>query len=171
MAGPSSSLASPTPACDPRGRMMIGNVETGRDTVERFGRLRGLQQAFPIDRDRRGNFQSFDALQQAVQLVAIEISDQSRRIEKRPRPARRHGLDLAQRLAAILGVRRDHDGDVVIGQRVRQFHVGKQVERRQFDRGPFQKEFDRRVAAEVGLRGEREDAKPRVWRRAGVRNS
>ena len=42
---------------------------------------------------------------QAMQLVAIEIADELRRIEQRPRPARRRLVDLAQRIPAILGIR------------------------------------------------------------------
>ena len=36
-----------------------------------------------------------------MQLVAVEIADEVRRIEQRPRPARRRALDLSQRLAAF----------------------------------------------------------------------
>ena len=36
-----------------------------------------------------------------MQLVAIEIADEMRRIEQRPRPARGGGVDLAQRVAAF----------------------------------------------------------------------
>ena len=63
--------------------------------------------------------------EQAMQLVAIEIADALRRIEQRPRPTRRRGIDLAQRLAAILRIGGDHDRDVMIGQRRRQFGLAE----------------------------------------------
>ena len=102
-----------------------------------------------------------------MQLVAIEIADEMRRIEQRPRPARRGVIDLAQRVAAILGVGCDHDGDVMIGQRRRQFDFRDDIERHQFDAGLLQQKFDRRVAAHVGRRRQRQHAQPRILDRAG----
>ena len=101
-----------------------------------------------------------------MQFVAIEIADEMRRIEHRPRPARSSGADLAQRVAAIRRVGRDHDRDVMIGQRHRQFGIGDDVERHQLDGGSLQQKLDRRIAADVGRSRQRQNAQPRFRRRA-----
>ncbi len=100
-----------------------------------------------------------------MQLVAIQMADKPRRIEKRPRPARRHRIDLAQRLQAFLRIGSDHDRDVVLGQRRRQVDAGDDVERLQLDPGIFQQELDRRVAAHVDGGRERQNAQFRLFRR------
>ena len=100
-----------------------------------------------------------------MQLVAIQIADEMRRIEHRLRPARRGGVDLAQRVAAILQVGSDHDRDVMIGQRHRQFDFGNDIQRHQLDCGLLQQELDRRVAADVGRSRQRQNAQPRFRRR------
>ncbi len=68
-----------------------------------------------------------------MQPVAIEMADQARRVQQRPRPTRRHPIDLLERVAAVFRVGRDHDGDVVIGQRRRPFDARNDVQRQQFD--------------------------------------
>jgi len=66
---------------------------------------------------------------------------------------------------AVLGIRGDHDGDVVIGQCRRQVDAVDDVKRHQLGAGFLQQEFDRRVAAHVGLGCKRQHPKPRTWRR------
>ena len=112
----------------------------------------------------RRNIEPFDAVKQAMQLVAIEIADELRRIEQRPRPARRGLVDLAQRIAALFGVGRDHDRDVMFGQRHRQFDAGDDIKRLQLDPGVLQQELDRRVAAHVHRRRERKHPQLRLAR-------
>ena len=120
-----------------------------------------------MTRDRRRNPQARDAAEQAMQLVAVEIADALRRVEQRARPTRDRRIDLAQRLAAILGVGGDHDRDVMIGQRHRQFGLADDIEHHQFDAGFLEQELDRRVAAHVGRRRQRQNAQPRIPRNAG----
>ena len=115
--------------------------------------------------DRRRDIEPLDAAKQTMQLVAIEIADETRRIEQRPRPARRGGVDDAERVAALLGIGSDHDRDVMIGQRHRQPDPGNDIKRQQFDAGFFQQEFDRRVAAHVDRGRERQHAQSRLFRR------
>ena len=76
-------------------------------------------------------------------------------------------IDHAQRIAAFLGVRRDHDRNVMVGQRRRQFCSGDHVERQQFDSGILQQELDRRIAAHVDRGRQRQHAQLRLFRRTG----
>ena len=100
-----------------------------------------------------------------MQLVAIQIADKARRIQKRPRPARRHQIDLAQRLDTLLRIGSDHDRNIVLGQRCGQFHSGDDVERLQLDPGSLQQKLDGRVATHVDGGRERENAQVRLFRR------
>ena len=50
-----------------------------------------------------------------MQLVAIQIADEVRRIQQRPRPTGRGAIDDTQRTPAFLGVGRDHNRNVMIG--------------------------------------------------------
>ncbi len=97
----------------------------------------------------RGNLDSIDAAQQAVQLVAIEVADETGPVEQRPWPARRHRVDLAQRFDAFFRIRGDHDRHIMFGKRRRQIDARNDIKRLQFDCGIFQQEFDRGVAAHV----------------------
>ena len=128
-------------------------------------RLRQLRQLRPRRGRRHRDIQPFDSGQQTMQLVAVEIADEARRIEKRPRPTRGRAVDLAQRLAAWIGVGCNHDGDVMVGQRYRQFDPGHDIKRQQFDAGVFQQKLDRRVAAHIHRSRQRENAQLRLFRR------
>ena len=90
-----------------------------------------------------------------------------RRIEQRPRPARRGAFDLAQRIAALFRVGRDHDRDVMVRQRHRQFDALDDIERQEFDTRMLEQELDRRVAAHVHRRRECKHAQLRLRRRTG----
>ena len=130
-------------------------------------RLRGRLALRAAHGDGCGNIESVDTAQQPVQLVAIEVADKARQIEQRPRPARRHGIDLAQRLGTFLRIRRDHDRHVVFGKRRRQIDAGDDVECLEFDAGFLQQEFDRGVAAHVDRRSKRQHAQFRPFKRTG----
>ena len=57
----------------------------------------------------------------------------------------------------------DHDRDVMIGQRRRQVRLpGIDIKHQQFDAGLFEQEFDRRVAAHVDRRRQRQHPQPRL---------
>ena len=98
-----------------------GKCKIGRDVATCIGRRRRLRKLFARNSYRCRNLKAGNSVEHAMQLVAIEIAYMLRRIEQRTRPQRRGLIDLAQRIAAIFGVGRDHDGDVVIGQRHRPF--------------------------------------------------
>jgi hypothetical protein len=112
---------------------------------------------------RRRDIKSLDPAQQLMQLVAIQIANQARRIQHRPRPARRDPIDDIKCIAAFLGVGSDHDRNVMIGQRCRQLDTGNDIERQQLDPGLFQQKLNRRVAAHVDRRRERQNAQPRLF--------
>ncbi len=101
-----------------------------------------------------------------MQFVTIEMTDKTRSIQHRPRPARRHLIDDAKRLAAFVAVGSDHDRNVMIGQRQWQVDARNDIERLQLDAGFFQQELDRRIAAHVDCGREREHAQSRRLGRA-----
>ncbi len=67
--------------------------------------MRHSGQLVPRHAGRRRDVEAVDAAEQTMQLVAIEIADELRRIEQRPRPARRGALDPGQRLPATFRIR------------------------------------------------------------------
>ena len=99
-----------------------------------------------------------------MQLVAIQIANQARRIQHRPRPAGRDGIDDAKRIAAFLGIGSDHDCHVMIWQRHRQVYPRNHIKRQQLDPGLLQQELDRRVAAHVDRGRERKNTQFRLFR-------
>ena len=64
-------------------------VQFGRERNEFRLRLGNRQYLCARHAQRCRNFEPVDAAQQAMQLVAIEVADEARRVEQRPRPARR----------------------------------------------------------------------------------
>jgi len=131
-----------------------------------LGERRGLRQLLARGGNGCGNREPLDPVEQPIELVAVEIADALRRIEQRARPALRHRADLLQRIAAVVGVGGDHDRDVMIGQRRRQAGGADDIQHHQLDVGVFQQKFDRRVAAHVGRRRQRQHSQPRCLRRA-----
>ena len=101
-----------------------------------------------------------------MQLVAIQVADKARQIQYRSRPARGGPIDDAKRIAAFLGIRRDHDRNVMIGERQRQLGVASDIKRQQLDTGLFQQEFDRRISAHVDGCRQRQHPQSRPRRRA-----
>ena len=101
-----------------------------------------------------------------MQLVAIEIADKPRRIEQRPRPARREVGDLVESAATIFRVGCNYDRDVVVGQPVGPADFQHDIERGQFDAAAIEQKFDRRVAAHIGCRRQRQHTQVRRLHRA-----
>ena len=146
---------------------MIGNPSSGATVPIGRSGWASSDNCARVTRDRRRNIEPFDSVKQSIQLVAIQIADELGRIEQRSRPARRGLVDLAQGVAALFGVRRNHDGDVMFGQWFRQIDAGDDVKRLQLDRGVLQQELDRRVAAHVDRGRKRKDAQLRLLHRTG----
>src|SRR5690348_17580230 len=76
--------------------------------------FRDLQQTFARNRNGRRYLEPVDPPQQDVQLVAIETAHEVWRVEQRPWPALRCRTDLAQGVAAVLGVGGDDDRHIMI---------------------------------------------------------
>ncbi|MBH5392139.1 hypothetical protein H1B27_38695 [Bradyrhizobium sp. CNPSo 4019] len=146
---------------DDRKVQFARDVLTGDPVLGEIGQLRARRV------DGRGNVQTRHTSQQPIQLVAIEIADAIRRIEQRPRPVRRGLFNQRERLAAFLGIGRDHDGDVVLGQGFRQTDALDHIECQQLDVGAFEQEIDRRVAAHVDVGRKREHVQAGLRSRTG----
>ena len=72
----SSSFASPTPACVPRGRAIIGKRSSPAMSSQAIRPCDEIRQLRARRVDGRGNVETRDARQQPIQLVAIEIADE-----------------------------------------------------------------------------------------------
>ena len=141
--------------------------QIGRDIGNIFRRLGDCHQFDPCHAMGCGNLNPVDAAQQTMQLVAIEVADRTGPVEQRPRPARRHRIDLAQRLKAFFRIRGNHDRHVMFGKRHRQIDARDDIKRLQFDAGIFQEKLDRGVAAHVDRGRQRQHPQFRLFRRTG----
>ena len=81
----------------------IGSSHTGQLRARRAYRGRDIK--------------PFDSIEQAMQLVTIEIADLLRQIQNRPRPTRDGPINDGKRIPALIGIGRYHNRHIVVGQR------------------------------------------------------
>ena len=124
-------------------------LKLGSELAQRKIRRRHVGQLRARRPKRCRDVEPFDPAQEVMELVAIQIANQMRRVQHRTWPAWRHLIDDPESVSAFLGIRSDHYCNIMSGHRERHVYSRNDVKRQQLDSGFFQQELDRRVAAHV----------------------